>query len=97
MAGGPDKPGVGAFTQDHLLMLQTASVNPPQHATDAGYPGQIAFDAANFYVCVAPNQWRMIALASMPTTLAVEQQPAPQAESAVPVEHSRRETHHSRR
>ena len=96
MAGGPDHPGVGAFTQDHLLMLQTASVNAPQHTADAGYPGQIAFDASNLYVCVAPNQWRMIALANLPTILAapVERELPPPAEPAPPpppVEHLKRE------
>jgi hypothetical protein len=39
-------------------------VAAPASATAAGVAGQIAYDASFFYVCVAPNTWRRVALSS---------------------------------
>lgn len=34
----------------------------PASATDTGTPGQMAYDADYFYVCVATDTWKRIAL-----------------------------------
>lgn len=39
-------------------------VAAPALATSAGVPGQVAFDATHFYVCVAPNTWVRATLAT---------------------------------
>lgn len=40
------------------------SITPPTVSTSAGTPGQIAYDSAYLYVCIAQNTWKRIALAS---------------------------------
>lgn len=39
-------------------------VAAPATATSAGVAGQIAHDTSFFYVCVATNTWRRVAIAS---------------------------------
>lgn len=39
-------------------------VSPPSAATDPGTTGQIAYDTAFIYVCVATNTWRRAALSA---------------------------------
>lgn len=36
----------------------------PTSSTDAGIPGQTAYDSSYFYVCVSPNSWKRITLES---------------------------------
>lgn len=36
----------------------------PATATSAGTPGQVAFDATHFYVCIATNTWVRATLAT---------------------------------
>lgn len=39
-------------------------VDPPVLATDTGQPGQIAFDASFFYVCISEDVWLRAAIAT---------------------------------
>lgn len=36
-------------------------VTPPATLTSAGTPGQAAFDATGFFLCIAPNVWKKAA------------------------------------
>jgi hypothetical protein len=40
------------------------AVSAPSSATDNGSPGQIAYDSTHFYVCIANNTWKRVAIAT---------------------------------
>jgi hypothetical protein len=40
-----------------IPMMTTVSGTPPVTSTDPGAPGQLAYDANYFYVCIATNSW----------------------------------------
>jgi len=63
----PDVPVVVASViSEALAKLDDAAivVAAPATATSAGSPGQIAYDATHFYVCIASNSWVRATLAS---------------------------------
>lgn len=39
-------------------------VSVPVSATASGIAGQVAYDASYFYICVAANTWRRVAISS---------------------------------
>lgn len=39
-------------------------ISAPSSSTDAGIPGQTAYDSSYFYVCVEPNSWKRLTLDS---------------------------------
>jgi len=39
-------------------------VPPPATATSPGTPNQVAFDASFFYICIATNTWKRVALST---------------------------------
>jgi hypothetical protein len=51
---------------DHAAILDAAAliVAAPATATSTGKPGQIAYDATHFYVCIAVNTWVRATLAT---------------------------------
>lgn len=50
--------------QQTMAKVPFAFVVAPATATSAGTPGQVAYDATHFYVCVATNTWVRATLAS---------------------------------
>jgi hypothetical protein len=46
------------------LQLNKASSSIPSTATASGSPGEMAWDADYFYVCVAPNSWKRASLST---------------------------------
>lgn len=62
------EPCFGGETVD-ILAYNTAStgvapnmIDAPSSSTDIGIPGQTAYDSSYFYVCIAPNSWKRIAM-----------------------------------
>ena len=58
----------GGETVD-ILAYNTAStgvapnmIDAPSSSSDAGIPGQTAYDSSYFYVCVSPNSWKRFLL-----------------------------------
>jgi hypothetical protein len=49
------------YLSDADLALSTAF---PATASDPGTPGQTAYSATHFYVCVATDTWKRVALSS---------------------------------
>lgn len=48
-----------------LVQAFNAQVVPtPTTATDPGVPGQFAYDANFIYICIAPNTWCRVAIAT---------------------------------
>lgn len=39
-------------------------ISAPSSSTDAGIPGQTAYDSSYFYVCISPNTWKRFQLSS---------------------------------
>ncbi|HEY4062288.1 MAG TPA: hypothetical protein VGM30_10330 [Puia sp.] len=71
--GGSVGPGTvgGVVPQAMMFDSLTANINAkaqfqdaPAAANSPGSPGQIAFDAAYFYLCVATDTWMRVAMAS---------------------------------
>lgn len=53
--------GSGVWTTvDSSLVLSSA----PASASDTGTAGQIAYDADYFYICVATDTWKRVAIAT---------------------------------
>lgn len=58
------------IAQNQLLILNAINdkfpnwVAVPATATSAGTPGEVAFSATEFYVCVAPSVWVRTALST---------------------------------
>lgn len=52
------------FLQMVGMLSQTASSAVPATSTSIGTPGQLAYDAGFLYVCVAPNVWKRVAIAT---------------------------------
>jgi hypothetical protein len=50
----------------NLILSQTGTTSSyvPAHNTSHGVPGQVAWDASYFYVCVTSNSWKRVALSS---------------------------------
>tara|TARA_R100000664_G_C2753344_1_gene140737 strand:- start:1543 stop:1785 length:243 start_codon:yes stop_codon:yes gene_type:complete len=51
-------------TKNYVMGSLTVAGAAPASAAAAGTPGQIAADASYFYVCVAANTWKRVAIAT---------------------------------
>lgn len=56
--------GAGAWVDRTGVTLRGELVDVPVTATSAGYLGQLAVDTDYFYVCVATNVWKRVALST---------------------------------
>jgi len=61
--------GGGSLERYHLTAAQynqltTLVTTPPATSASAGTAGQYAYDSSYFYICVATNTWRRVAIAT---------------------------------
>lgn len=68
-AGGPPTgiayPWLRWFSRVSEFLSKAPQITSvPATATSAGVAGQIAYDTGFLYICVAPNVWRKVAIAS---------------------------------
>jgi len=60
----PRSVGMNAWFINLVKAFNAQVVPTPTSATDPGIPGQFAYDASHFYVCIAVNTWKRVAIAT---------------------------------
>jgi hypothetical protein len=55
---------IGLLIQAFQSSFPGQFVLPPANSTASGTPNQVAYSTSFLYLCVAPNSWRRIALAT---------------------------------